>query len=76
MPTYEITDPDTGKTYGGINSKLHKISRCALKKCDVNYSPEGGNFKTFKDHSPVTYTIDLNFVELEFMTKQKILEGF
>ena len=70
------TDPDTGKTYGGINSKLHKISRCDLKKCDVNYSPEGGNFKTFKDHSPVTYTIDLNFVELEFMTKQKILEGF
>ena len=66
----------TGKAYGGINTKLHKISRCALKKCDVNYSPEGGNFKTFKDHSPVTYTVDLNFVELEFMTKQKILKGF
>ena len=61
---------------GGINEKLHKISRCALKKCDVSYSPEGGNFKTFHDHAPVTYTIDLTFVELEFMTKQKILKGF
>ena len=63
---------------GGVNDKLHKISRCALKKCDVNYSPEGGNFKAFADSggAPVTYTLDLQFVELEFMTKQKILQGF
>ena len=66
----------TENDVGGINNKLHLISRCALKKCDVSYVPEGGNFKTFKDHSPVTYTIDLTFVELEFMTKQKILKGF
>ena len=64
-----------GKT-GGVNDKLHKISRCALKKCDVSYTPEGGNFKTFADHAPVCYTIDLTFIELEFMTKQKILKGY
>jgi hypothetical protein len=61
---------------GGVNDKLHKISRCALKKCDVSYTPEGGNYKTFADHSPVTYTVDLTFIELEFMTKQKILAGY
>ena len=60
----------------GINEHLHRIARCALKKVDVSYTPESGNFKTFDDHSPVTYTLDLTFVELEYMTKDKILEGY
>ena len=61
----------------GINSALNKISRCALKKCDVKYTPsESTNFKTFEDHNPVAYQIDLTFAELEYMTKDKIKEGF
>tara|TARA_B100000029_G_scaffold359914_1_gene352769 strand:- start:2328 stop:3578 length:1251 start_codon:yes stop_codon:yes gene_type:complete len=61
----------------GINDSLNKISRCALKKCDVSYVPsESPNFKTFEDHNPVTYSLDLTFGELEYMTKDKIMEGF
>ena len=66
----------------GVNTHLNKISRCALSKCDVSYTPEGGNFKTFEDNSleepgaPVTYTIDLEFKELEFMTRDKVMDGF
>ena len=60
----------------GINSHLNKISRCALHKCDVSYVPASGNFKTFEDNAPVTYKVDLGFKELEYMTKQKIKDGF
>ena len=61
----------------GINTSLNKISRCALSKCDVSYVPsESSNFKTFEDHTPVTYGVSLTFKELEYMTKDKIKEGF
>ena len=73
---FEIHYLQNDAANGGVNEKLHKISRCALKKCDVSYTPEGGNFKTFADHAPVCYTVDLTFIELEFMTKQKIKDGF
>ena len=63
-------------TRTGINEKLHKISRCALTKCDVGYTPEGGNFKTFEDNAPVTYTINLEFKELEYLTKQKMKDNY
>ena len=61
----------------GVNTSLNKISRCALAKCDVSYVPsESSNFKTFEDHTPVTYGVSLTFKELEYMTKDKIKEGF
>ena len=61
----------------GVNTSLNKISRCALAKCDVSYTPESGNFKTFdEDNTPVTYKIDLQFKELEYLTKDKIAQGF
>tara|TARA_B100000029_G_C17591048_1_gene962491 strand:- start:2295 stop:3554 length:1260 start_codon:yes stop_codon:yes gene_type:complete len=59
----------------GVNTSLHRISRCALTKVDVTYGPEGGNYKTFKDHSPVSYKVDLSFKELEYQTKQTIADG-
>ncbi len=59
----------------GVNDKLNKISRCALESCDVKYSPEEGNFKTFDDNAPVAYTMTLGFKELEFMTKTTIMKG-
>ena len=61
----------------GVNTSLNKISRCALAKCDVQYTPsESSNFKTFEDATPVSYQVDLTFKELEYMTKDKIKEGF
>ena len=61
----------------GVNESLNKISRCALTKCDISYTPsESNNFKTFEDFSPVTYQVDLAFKELEYMTKDKIGQGF
>ena len=60
----------------GVNTSLNKVSRCALKKCDVQYTPDTGNFKTFEDHTPVAYTMSLTFTELEYMTKDKIKDGF
>lgn len=60
----------------GINTNINKISRCALHKCDVSYTPGTGNFKTFEDNAPVTYKLDLGFKELEYMTKQKMKQGF
>ena len=61
----------------GVNTSLNKISRCALAKCDVQYTPsESNNFKTFEDATPVSYQVDLGFKELEYMTKDKIKEGF
>ena len=59
----------------GVNTSLHRISRCALTKVDVTYGPEGGNYKTFADHSPVSYKVDLSFKELEYQTKQTIAKG-
>lgn len=50
---------------------------CFLTKCDISYTPsESNNFKTFEDFSPVTYQVDLAFKELEYMTKDKIGQGF
>ena len=61
----------------GVNESLNKISRCALTKCDISYTPsESNKFKTFEDFSPVTYQVDLAFKELEYMTKDKIGQGF
>ena len=61
----------------GINTHLNKISRCALTSCNVNYTPGSGNFKTFDtDNAPVTYKVDLHFKELEYLTKQKMKEGY
>ena len=60
----------------GVNTNINKISRCALHKCDVSYTPGTGNFKTFEDNAPVTYKLDLGFKELEYMTKQKMKQGF
>jgi len=59
----------------GVNDKLNKISRCALENCDVKFAPEEGNFKTFEDNAPVAYTMNLQFKELEYMTKSSIMKG-
>ena len=60
-----------------VNENLNKISRCALTDMALSYTPsESNNFKTFEDHSPVSYGMTLTFKELEYLTKDKIGDGF
>jgi len=63
---------------GKENEYMNRISKCALKSCDVSYGPEGqASFfeGDSKGAAPVKYTMALSFVELELMTKQKIYDG-
>lgn len=61
------------------NMYIPKISRCALENMEVDYSPEGV-FTTFKGDdkgaAPVIIKMDLQFKEMEIMTKQTIAEGY
>jgi len=62
----------------GANMYIPKISRCALESMSVDYSPEGV-FTTFKADekgaAPVLTKVDLNFQEMEIMTKETIAIG-
>ena len=61
--------------YPASGNKVVSSLKEALEKCNISYTPEGGNFKTFEDNAPVAYQMDLTFVELEFMTKATIAKG-
>lgn len=56
------------------NTKLFKISTCALTDCTVDYG--GEMFYTFDDGAPTEINLRLSFIELELMTKERIREGF
>ena len=58
----------------GPNEYLNKLSRCARTSVDVTYGPEA-QWSTFEDGSPVSYKLDLEFTELEFLTKDRIYKG-
>jgi len=62
----------------GANMYIPKISRCVLKSMNVDFSPEGV-FTTFKGDdkgaAPVLTKVDLDFVELEIMTKETVAVG-
>ena len=62
----------------GANMYVPKISRCALRAMNVDFSPEGV-FTTFKGDdkgaAPVLTKVDLDFVELEIMTKETVAVG-
>ena len=62
----------------GANMYVPKISRCALRGMSIDYSPEGV-FTTFKGDdkgaAPVLTKVDLDFVELEIMTKETVAVG-
>lgn len=58
---------------------MGKISRCVLKSIDVDYSPNG--FNVYREDSseydmPTNIGLRLQFSEIEFMTKEKILQGY
>jgi len=62
----------------GPNSYIPQISRCALTDMNVDYSPEGV-FTTFKGDgrgaAPVLTKMELQFTEMEIMTKETIAAG-
>jgi len=69
---------------GKENEFLNKISTCALTNMSVNYTATGhwaahrfqeGEGKTIGSSSVCT-DISLTFIELELMTKKRILEGY
>lgn len=56
------------------NTKIPKISTCALTNIDVNYAPH--SWTTFVDGMPVMTEMQLHFQEMELITKDKINQGF
>jgi len=59
---------------GGRNDKLGKIASCVLDRLNVDYAPNG--YTTFKDGMPTYIRMQLSFKELEFITKERVKEGF
>ena len=60
-----------------INTTLPKISNCALKNVKLAYGPDG-MFNTFQgtDGQASEITMELQFVELETLTREKVEDGF
>lgn len=56
------------------NKHFNKISTCVLTDMQVEYG--GEQFSSFRDGSPVEYTMTLTFRELEILTKDQIERGF
>ena len=66
---------------GQENPYINKISTCALTNIEVNYT-SSGQWVAFRQHSgnlgapPVSIMLSLTFMELEIITKKRILQGF
>lgn len=58
--------------YFGTEEHKHlaKVSTCALAEMTVNYSPNG-QFSTHNDGSPTQINLQLTFLELETLTKER-----
>lgn len=51
---------------------MHKISTCVLAEMTVNYSPNG-QFSTHTDGFPTQINVQMTFVELETLTKERFM---
>lgn len=76
---YEISYFYQGKPHKGIN----RIKKCALQACSVDYTPDG-SYMTFnedfkednkKTHSMFSYTLSLQFMELEPIYAKDYTDG-
>lgn len=52
---------------------MNKISTCVLAEMTVNYSPNG-QWSTHTDGSPTQINVQLTFVELETLTKERFMD--
>ena len=57
------------------NLNIHRHTSCVLKDMTVNYTPNG-NFSTFEGGMPTQINVQLSFVEIAFLTKKQIDDGF
>lgn len=60
---------------GYENTKLPRINTCVLQQIDVDYNPTG-MYATFRNGFPVATRLMLEFVELEPVHKQRVVQGF
>ena len=76
-----LKSPDTWRIkylHSGKNDHkfLNKFKECAMMSTTVNYTPDG-NYATYSDGSMVSYSLTLNFQEIEpvFNTDYKNVQG-
>lgn len=62
------------KKDGTTNEWINKISTCALTNCEIIYGDEGG-YQVHSDDSPVEISLNLSFMEMEILTKNRIELG-
>jgi hypothetical protein len=60
---------------GQENTNIPKISTCVLENIDINYT-SSGTWTTFDDGLPVEIYMQLNFKEVEMITKDLIEKGY
>lgn len=60
---------------GVENMNLKRINTSVLKRFEVSYE-ESGNFIAFRNGHPAMVRMELEFIELEPVHKQRILQGF
>lgn len=59
---------------GKENPYVRKVSTCVLTNMSIDYGAEG--FTTFANGMPSYATMRLEFLELELLTTQRVLQGF
>lgn len=60
---------------GKENTHINKISTCVLKNMNIDYGSQGG-FNTFRNGMPTEINMSLSFLELEVLTKERVIKGF
>lgn len=60
---------------GKINNYIPQISTCFLEQVTVDYAPNN-NWSTHYDGTPKQIQINLNFVETEILTRDRVSDGF
>lgn len=74
---WDITFLRKDSSHGGFvqNTNIPGMTTCVLTNIDVNYAPEG-NWTTFDDGMPVVTQVEIEFTELEILTRKKINAGY
>jgi hypothetical protein len=58
-----------------LNSYFHKFGACALEDMQVEYGSSEG-FSSFRSGAPTEIILNLQFRELELITREKAKEGY
>lgn len=69
-----LTAPSTFDIEYHPQEHLHMISTCVLESVNVKYGGERPQF--FEDNYPVETQLDLQFKELEIITKERVMAGY